>query len=117
MPDPLVFGYDSTIRKPRAAYVNEVYAWVHRCALGLGMPNARAKMLPARSVSGPDGFHILVLLPRPVVAICSEVGHAIHFQAAILREYGDGSCEGWLISDHPSALNTWAENYPEASAP
>lgn len=116
MPLPLVMSYDSTLAKPEALYCNEVYAWAHRSALGLGGdPNARCKMIPARRADRqPDGFHILVLLSQPVVAICEVTGHAVHFQAAILREYRDGTCEGWLINSIKSALDTWAENYPEA---
>jgi hypothetical protein len=121
--DALIWAYDSTQVKRDAIYVNELAGYCHRAALGLGVPNARAKMIPAYRPGDsagrkqPDGFHILVLLPQPVRAICLINGSSVLFSAAIMREYGNGQVESWLISCHRSALATWAENYPEASAP
>ena len=131
--DALIWTDESTKVKRDAMYVNELVGYCHRSALGLNAPgapadpNARAKMIPAwrpgpdsgplRPAPEPDGFHILVLLSTPVRAICTENQSTVLFSAAIMREYGDGKCEAWLISNHQSALETWAENYPEASAP
>jgi hypothetical protein len=115
--EPLIWAYNSQVVKREAQYTNELYAYCHRAALGLGDPGARAKMMPARSSSGPDGFHILVLLSQPIRAICTENGSMVLFSAAILREYGDGRVEGWLVSSHEAAMRDWTENYPEASTP
>src|SRR5580698_2273458 len=88
--EPLIWAYDSTQVKRDAIYVNELAGYCHRPALGFAAPGSRAKMIPARSPSGPDGFHILVLLPQPVRAICLENGSTVLFSAAIMREYKDG---------------------------
>jgi hypothetical protein len=117
--DALIWAYNSQVVKRGAAHTNVLYAYCHLSALGMGGdPNARTKMLPARGMLGlVDGFHILVLLSRPIRAICTENGSMILFSAAILREYQDGTVEGWLINSHAAALATWASDYPEAQAP
>lgn len=112
----LVWSYDSTeLTPPGSFYPNCLYEHAHKSALGTGTWSARCKMLPAKSADGPDGFHILVLLDYPFTALCIETGQAVHVAAAILREYKDGSVEGWFVNSHAAAVKRWREEYPEAT--
>lgn len=89
---------DTTSIRSDAVYVNAAYEWLHQVA-------KRERELDAEVLTAGQ-FH-LVLLPAPMVVSCVKTGWSCRMMAGILRVGGDGFVNGWLITDHVEARDTF----------
>ncbi len=90
---------DTTDYQPeQALYVNAAYKWLHQVA-------KRESELDAE-VTQVDCFR-LILLQAPMVVTCIQTAWTFRMMAAILRIDPDGIVNGWMISEHQEARDTF----------
>ncbi len=89
---------DTTKIRSDAIYVNAAYEWLHSVV-------KRERELDAEILI--SGLFRLVLLQAPMVVTCVSTAWSFRMMAAILRIETDGFVNGWMISDHDEARDTF----------
>ncbi len=79
-------------------YVHDGYKWLHNVALRRCEPEA--EVLICRNYS-------LVLLQAPMKVVCTSTGWSFRMMAGILSTSADGTVNGWMVSNHTEARDTF----------